>query len=318
MPKISIIIPAYKAENTLSRTIDSLLNQTFQDFEIIIVDDGSPDKTGMIADDIASHDERIKVIHQTNGGPLEARKSGHKLAMGDYRMHLDSDDTLTKEALNTMFLLAETYNLDYLLSGFNRITPNKTHECPLADKFSVMNCRQVIDLLLNPNFQYVGCMCFSRKELWEHIDEILPTFAIQLPGEDIIANFRLAVKSKNIGIIDRPLYNYYYNANSLTSLKTFFKQDLVHAFFNEIENILDSINILDEVRHQLDVMKLHFVGFYVPNVNKRDPWIGQIRSIPKDQISFKYKILQILLCNNKLRRRLLAGYRWIKSVFGIK
>ena len=318
MSKISIIIPAYKAEKTLSRTIDSLLNQTFQDFEIIIVDDGSPDRTGIIADKIASHDERIKVIHQANSGPLEARKSGHKLAMGDYRMHLDSDDTLTKDALNTMYFLAETYNLDFLLSGFNRITPYKTYECPLANKFSVMDSRQVIDLLLNPNFQYVGCMCFSKKELWECIDEILPTFANQLPGEDIIANFRLVVKSKKIGIIDRPLYNYYYNAHSLTSLKTYFKQDLVHAFFNEIEHILKSINLLDEVEHQLDVMKLHFVGFYVSDVNKHDPWVRQIRSIPRSQIGFKYKLLQILLCNNKLRHGLLTLYRCIKSILGIK
>ena len=90
--KFSIIIPCYKVEQFLRQCIDSVLVQTFEDYEIILVDDGSPDRCGEICDEYAEKDKRIKVIHKPNGGLSDARNAGLDVAQGEYVMFLDSDD----------------------------------------------------------------------------------------------------------------------------------------------------------------------------------------------------------------------------------
>ena len=81
---VSIIVPIYKAENYINRCVDSILNQTFKDFELLLIDDGSPDKSGYICDEYAKKDNRIRVIHKKNGGVSSARQKGQDEAIGDY------------------------------------------------------------------------------------------------------------------------------------------------------------------------------------------------------------------------------------------
>ena len=88
----SVIVPIYNIEKYIRRCIDSVLLQSFTDFELILVDDGSPDRCGAICDEYAKKDERIKVIHKENGGLVSARQAGIKVASGDYIFHLDGDD----------------------------------------------------------------------------------------------------------------------------------------------------------------------------------------------------------------------------------
>ena len=92
MAKISVITPVYKVENYLRKCVDSILNQTFKDFELIIVDDGSPDSCGSIADEYAQKDERVSVIHKQNGGAPSARNRGIDIAKGEWLYFPDSDD----------------------------------------------------------------------------------------------------------------------------------------------------------------------------------------------------------------------------------
>ena len=102
LPKISVTIPIYNTEATLPRCIDSVLKQTFQDFEIVLVDDGSPDGAGKIADSYAEAHSNILVVHKNNAGLAEARKSGVKAASGEYVVPLDSDDELPENALELL------------------------------------------------------------------------------------------------------------------------------------------------------------------------------------------------------------------------
>ena len=97
MCKVSVVIPVYKVEKYLPKCIDSLLNQTLRDIEIILVDDGSPDKCGKICDLYAQADDRIKVIHKENGGLSDARNVGMKYATGEYLGFVDSDDYVTPD-----------------------------------------------------------------------------------------------------------------------------------------------------------------------------------------------------------------------------
>ena len=102
MPELSIIMPVYKVEKYISRCLDSILKQTFREFELIIIDDGSPDQSGLIADHYAKLDERIRIIHQENKGVSEARNVGIKNARGTYIGFVDSDDYIEPDMYSIM------------------------------------------------------------------------------------------------------------------------------------------------------------------------------------------------------------------------
>lgn len=113
---ISIIVPVYKVEEYLSSCIESILAQTYLDIEVILVDDGSPDKCGEICDEYARKDNRIKVIHQQNGGVVVARNAGVKKSIGKYLMFIDADDYISSDMCEELILSAETESSDIVWS----------------------------------------------------------------------------------------------------------------------------------------------------------------------------------------------------------
>lgn len=118
MCEISIITPVYKVEKYLKKCIDSILNQTFSDFELFIVDDGSPDSCGAIADEYAQNDSRVYVIHKNNGGAPSARNAGIERARGKYFYFPDSDDWLEPTYLEELYNLAQKTNAKLVVSGY--------------------------------------------------------------------------------------------------------------------------------------------------------------------------------------------------------
>ena len=103
-PKISVIVPVYKAEKYLNRCVDSILAQTFTDFEVLLIDDGSPDRSGEICDEYTKKDVRIHVYHQQNCGAGAAREFGVNKASGTWIMFVDSDDTIPVDSLENLLL----------------------------------------------------------------------------------------------------------------------------------------------------------------------------------------------------------------------
>ncbi len=117
-PKISIIVPVYKAEAFLHRSIDSILAQSFTDFEVLLIDDGSPDESGAICDAYAQMDSRIRVIHQANQGVSAVRQRGIELAKGEFVIHIDSDDWVTPDMLESLYEKAMESNADMIICDF--------------------------------------------------------------------------------------------------------------------------------------------------------------------------------------------------------
>lgn len=117
MPELSIIVPVYKVEPYLRRCIDSILAQTFRDFELILIDDGSPDNCGAICDEYAAKDSRIIVIHQKNQGVSAARNAGLDIARGTYLGFVDSDDWIEPEMYETMIATAKEKQVDVVVCG---------------------------------------------------------------------------------------------------------------------------------------------------------------------------------------------------------
>ena len=119
-PKISIIIPMYKVEKYLRRCLDSVQNQTFKDWQAICVDDGSPDKSGDIAEEYAKKDKRFVVVHKENGGLSDARNAGLPYAKGKYIMYLDSDDFIHPQTMEIAYKFAEENNSDIVSFQYDR------------------------------------------------------------------------------------------------------------------------------------------------------------------------------------------------------
>lgn len=120
MPKVSIIVPVYKAEKYLHRCVDSILSQSFINWELILVDDGSPDRSGAICDEYAQKDDRIRVIHKENGGVSSARNVALGRIIGKWLTFVDSDDCLYPNALQRWVEVAEQNTLDLIQCHFNR------------------------------------------------------------------------------------------------------------------------------------------------------------------------------------------------------
>ena len=139
-PTISIIVPVYKAESYLHRCIDSILAQTFTDWELLLIDDGSPDRSGEICDEYAEKDKRIRVFHKENGGVSSARNWGLDNVRGEYVTFVDADDKLDADALNVCMTEIETNDLDILQFSFTRnehllgsLGDDSTEVCSLSD-----------------------------------------------------------------------------------------------------------------------------------------------------------------------------------------
>lgn len=118
MPKVSVIVPVYKAENYIRRCLDSLLAQTMPDFELLLIDDGSPDRSGAICDEYAEKDSRIRVFHKENGGVASARQMGIENAIGEYSIHCDPDDWAEPDMLEELYAKAKETDADMVICDF--------------------------------------------------------------------------------------------------------------------------------------------------------------------------------------------------------
>lgn len=129
MPTISVIVPVYKVEPYLHQCVDSILNQTFKDFELILVDDGSPDSCPQICDDYAKKDSRVKVIHKENGGLSSARNAGldwvFEHSNSEYISFVDSDDWIDRDFLNWLLFVAKRSSADVVMSSVIEVYRNK-------------------------------------------------------------------------------------------------------------------------------------------------------------------------------------------------
>lgn len=118
IPKISVIVPVYKAEAYLHRCVDSILAQTFKDWELLLIDDGSPDKSGEICDEYAQKDSRVRVIHKENGGVSSARQRGLDESIGEYTIHADPDDWVEPDMLEELYRKAKEEDADMVICDF--------------------------------------------------------------------------------------------------------------------------------------------------------------------------------------------------------
>ena len=198
---ISVVIPCYKVEKLLERCVESVLKQTFDDFELILVDDGSPDQTGVIADKMALRDARIKIIHQKNGGVMAARHAGAKAASGDWVCFVDSDDALPYDALQNLYAGTRARDTVEMVVGFRDGVKIKTFD----DACSLEDYRY--DTIARRDLHVAVYGRLYRRELFTDFMFDIPRNVLK--GEDWLFNVRyaFAMQHKPV-VVEKCVYHY--------------------------------------------------------------------------------------------------------------
>lgn len=212
---ISVIVPVYRVEKCLRRCLDSIVSQTYNNLEIILVDDGSPDSCGEICDEYAALDNRIKVIHQENRGLCGARNAGLEVATGDYIGFADSDDRLAEDMYEYLVENLEKYEADIVSCRYYRVTEGRVDEANLGREDIVMNTDEAIRELVN--------RFFLRSTFWNKLfkKEVLEGFSFPegRTFEGTVSMHIVFERAEKIVMLKDAKYYYYANEGSIISTK---------------------------------------------------------------------------------------------------
>lgn len=209
-PLVSVIVPVYNAEKYLTACLDSICNQTLHQIEIIVVDDGSTDNSGCIADEYAVKDNRIKVVHQRNGNPGATRNVGLKLAKAEYIGFIDADDWIEPDMYRTMFDSVTMYNPDLVVCGMCvDYIQDKRHFFNQIGKEYIENdqCR-LLDLYFNLTNR--NLFAFSMNKLYRSslIRDYRLSFPEVLPYEDLMFNLNYYMHIGSVTLLPDLFYHY--------------------------------------------------------------------------------------------------------------
>ena len=211
--KVSIIVPVYNVEKYLDKCIESIVNQTYRNIEIILVDDGSPDKCPEICNEWAKKDDRIKVIHKENGGLSSARNAALEIAQGDYITFVGRDDWIENDMIQSMLTCAAKNDADIVCCGFYFDNVDTTGHLQKFEKAEYENEEIVLNLLLD-NIRPEVCSKLYSAEL---INQFRFDESIKY-AEDLPFNFYLMLKAKKLCCTGMLFYHYLLNSgNSITT-----------------------------------------------------------------------------------------------------
>lgn len=304
MELVSVIVPVYNVEAYLNRCVESIVNQTYRNLEIILIDDGSPDKCPQMCDEWARRDGRIRVVHKQNEGLGMARNTGLETATGDFICFFDSDDYVEADTIERSIEAAQKYDADIVCYGMiqedsrGRIISKQIPRPPKT----VYRNSEILDTFIrgaagmdpetgeNWNFSLSACTklfsarCVKRNG-WEFVSER------EIISEDFYSLMRLFRDVNTVCIIPRAFYHYCANEKSLTHT---YQQDRFERVCNYYREIL---KLCDECGYPKDVGQ-RLSGTYMGGV------IATLKQIVASNLSFKEKISII---NTILDNELLQG-----------
>ena len=248
-PKVSVIVPVYKAEKYLRKCVDSILAQTFKDFEVLLVDDGSPDKSGEICDEYAKKDPRVRVFHKENGGVSSARQCGLDNARGEYTIHADPDDWVEPNMLEELYAKAKAEDADMVICDFY-VELSPTSQRLRRQEPESLDSRDVLHQLL---FQRL------HGSLWNKLVRraCYNTFDVKFPPkenhvilwEDLFICCDLLRHGIRVGYVDKAYYHYdlYSNTGSMVRIPT-------------LRSILSEMYVIDYFESKIDGIKDALLG----------------------------------------------------------
>ena len=210
MELISVIVPVYNVESYVAECIESIQNQTYMNLEIILVDDGSKDMSGDICDQYAAYDERIKVIHQENGGLSAARNTGIEAANGDYISFVDSDDYIGLTLFEDMLQLLKEYDLDIIeFTAFRDKSGDIIEGCN-DGQLEIYSKEDALRLAMHDCFVAAWSKLYKRSTIGD------VRFPVGRKFEDTATSYLYVANANRVGHINRCYYYYRLNPNSIT------------------------------------------------------------------------------------------------------
>lgn len=319
IPKISIIVPIYNVEKFLHRCIDSLINQTLKEIEIILVDDGSPDGSPQICDNYALQDSRIKVIHKKNEGLGLTRNAGINIATGEFIAFVDSDDWVDSKMYETLYNTAKQYKCDTVFCSFQYYTINKQF-IPKKEVESItffQTQQEIKGFMLDmvaPSPQYISDVKYTMSTckaiyLRNTINNKNIRFLSErkVLSEDLFFNLSYLSYAQKICFLPEYFYNYTYNPQSLSHTYTTSKYVKYKAFFIELRSLLNTLFKQEDYnihfwRLQLLYLRHNVNAIFNSNTNKRDCkkiilevlnddlWQEALKLYPMNQLPLKHFI----------------------------
>ena len=238
---ISVIVPIYNVEDYLDRCVESIINQTYKNLEIILVDDGSPDNCPQMCDDYAKKDSRIKVVHKENGGLSDARNAGMEVATGEYISFVDSDDWIDLETFSLS--MAKIKECNAQIVAFNIINVSDKPFIPnLSNKYEVVDSQTAIENTIDDiNIKTVVWNKIYKRSVLQGLK-----FRKDKINEDEFFTFYALSKAKKIVYLYRQCYYYYQRSNSIMGTYS-----------------LKRLDMLDGVKERMEFVKVNYPELYV-------------------------------------------------------
>lgn len=254
---ISVIVPVYNVEKYINKSIDSMIKQTYENWEIILIDDGSQDKSGEICDEYAKKSDKIKVIHKKNGGVSSARNVGLENAKGEWITFIDPDDWIEQNYLEELLKIAVENKAELVLCGYNRVTTNKKEKINNNGQIISVGLRDFLIKTLNPQTGYGFCIMklYKRNVIKDNIFETKLSV-----GEDALFNEKVALNITKACFYEKSLYNYRINSNSVVRK---FDTNYAIKYLNSMK--INKSYLMETYNNDKEILQnyYNFVAFHV-------------------------------------------------------
>ena len=326
-PKVSIIVPVYNVEAYIIKCLDSIKSQSFRDFECLIIDDGSPDKSIDRAKKKIKGDNRFKIFTKKNGGLSSARNYGLRLAQGKYVSFVDSDDWIEKDMIKELFESAVEHQSDFVFCSLYVDYENGQTKELIKEGINYptsFNSVQFPDLFVD-----IGCYACNklyRKMLFKEHDIFFPE---RLYYEDIATFPRLFVHSSKVSRVEKPLYHYLYRESSITGAFSILKFD---HYFDAVEIVNQYLKndpkfqAYQNALHWFNALNLFYLpsaySYYLKGKGEREYATKKIREQLKKYVVSKKDVLMLkrnqkfyLLSNGVKKAVFFIIFLWAPKTF---
>lgn len=279
---VSIIVPIYNSETFLDKCIQSIINQSYKNIEIILVNDGSPDSSKQICDNYAINDNRIKVIHKINGGLVSARKAGLNISNGDYVLYVDGDDWIETNLIENYLKAAIEHNADVVVSSHMENLEGRIEILKNTIPPGFYNKDKLISIvypkmMYNGKFSQFGIFSYSWGKLYKR--ELLIKNQLKVSeeitiGEDALCSYPVLLDANTLVILEQPYYHYRQRADSLIKTMRTIDISKIEKNYNYLKEIFQNKGVLDIMLPQLQFYILSLL-----TVSTEGPRLGDIDNL---------------------------------------